>query len=460
MNLLIILQVLHQVEQLRAHERWDRPQLATYQAEALRQVRADAYAHSPFYQHFHQGLTDRPLPELPVLTKALLMEHFDDLVTDRAIQRTAVEAYRAHPPGAGRFLGRYWVNATSGSTGQPGLFLFNRAEWVMVLASFARAREWAGVRTDLRHRTKMASVASTTPWHMSALVAATLDSWWLPALRLAASTPVDALVRQLNDWQPEMLIAYASMARLLADEQRQGRLAIHPQLIFTSSEVLTDESRRRIEAVWGQRVFNEYAATETGGLAAECTHHQGLHLLEDLAIVEVVDQDNQPVPPGVYGTKILLTGLFNRTQPLIRYELTDSLRLAATPCSCGRIFTLVDGVQGRTEDVLRFPALTGGEVAVQPLVFHQLLDAVPARGWQIVQEADGLGVLLSGVASDWSDDLLIGALRQALAAQGAQAPAITVQRVPAIPQTASGKAPLIQALPRRSAGPPAGPARC
>ena len=144
MNLLIILQLLQQLERLRAHERWDRLQVAAHQADALRQVRAYAYTHSPFYQRFHQGLQDHPLAELPVLTKALMMEHFDDLITDRAIQRTAVEAYRAHPPEAGRFLDRYWVNATSGSTGQPGLFLFNRAEWVMVLTSFARARVGRG----------------------------------------------------------------------------------------------------------------------------------------------------------------------------------------------------------------------------------------------------------------------------------------------------------------------------
>ena len=130
-------------------------------------------------------------------------------------------------------------------------------------------------------------------------------------------------MQQLNAWQPEILVAYASMARLLADEQRQGRLAIHPRLIFTSSEVLTEESRRRMEAGGGRRVFNEDAATETGGLAAECVHHQGLHLFEDLAILEVVDQDNQPVPPGVYGARVLLTGLFNRRIRSLARPATD-----------------------------------------------------------------------------------------------------------------------------------------
>ncbi|GHP01163.1 hypothetical protein KSF_112100 [Reticulibacter mediterranei] len=126
-----------------------------------------------------------------------------------------------------------------------------------------------------------------------------------------------------NAWQPEMLIAYASMARVLADEQLSGHLRITPRVVFPSSEVLTEETRRRMEQAWGERIFNQYAATECGSLAAECDQHQGMHLSEDLVIFEVVDSGNRPVPPGVYGDKLLITVLGSRTQPLIRYELSD-----------------------------------------------------------------------------------------------------------------------------------------
>ncbi|MEP7187620.1 MAG: AMP-binding protein, partial [Roseiflexaceae bacterium] len=339
---------------------------------------------------------------------------------------------------------RYRVNATSGSTGQPGLFLFDQDEWTTILAFFARAHEWAGLPVGLTHRMSMASIASTTTWHMSARVGATLKSWWMPALRLSAGEPLDQIVARLNDWQPAMLIAYASMARLLADEQQAGRLKIAPRLIFTSSEVLTDETRRRIETVWGATLFNQYAATETGGLAAECADHHGMHLFEDLLIVEVVDQENRPVPPGVYGDKLLVTTLFSRTQPLIRYEISDSVRLSAERCPDGRPYRLIDGVQGRTEEVLRFPGTAGGEVVVQPLMFHPVRDAVPAGGWQLVQDNGGLEVLLSGVRVEFDDATLAEALRRALAAKGAVPPQIRVRRVAAIPRGASGKAPLIK----------------
>ena len=445
MNIGIMMAVLHTLKQLRTHDRWTRPQLATYQDAALQRLRAYAYAHSPFYQQFHKGLTDRPLRELPILTKTMMMEHFDAFVTDRTIRRADVEAHVQRMQGDERFLGRYWVTTTSGSTGRPGLFLFDRTEWAAILASFARAREVAGLKIRLTDRMKMAFIASTGPTHMSARAGVTLQSWWTPTLRLAASEPVETLVQRLNDWQPEIVVSYASMARVLADEQLAGRLRIHPRVVFTSSEVLTDETRRRVTAAWGQPPFNQYAATEAGSIAAECTWHTGMHLFEDLVIVEVVDEDNQPVPPGVYGDKLLVTTLFSRTQPLIRYELSDRLRLATEPCLSEYPFALIDSVEGRTEDVLRLPAAAGGTMAVHPLVFHRVMDTTPASGWQIVQEDAGLTVLLSGVRDEFADVTLADTLRQALIVQGAIAPPIMVRRVPAIPQTASGKAPLIKA---------------
>lgn len=125
MNLKMMIRLLHTLEQLRKHERWSRPQLDACQAEQLRRQRANAYAHSPFYRQFHKGLEDRPLHELPVLTKAMLMEHFDKLVTDRTLRLADVRAYAAQGEAGKRYRNRYWVNATSGSSGHPGFFVFN-----------------------------------------------------------------------------------------------------------------------------------------------------------------------------------------------------------------------------------------------------------------------------------------------------------------------------------------------
>jgi phenylacetate-coenzyme A ligase PaaK-like adenylate-forming protein len=273
----------------------------------------------------------------------------------------------------------------------------------------------------------------------------------VPTLRLDATEPLDALVSKLNDWQPQTLVAYASMARVLAGEQLAGRLHIAPNSVFSASEVLTDETRRRVAEAWGREPFNVYAATETADIASDCERHR-LHLFEDLVITEVVDADNRPVPPGVYGEKVLVTVLFSRTQPLIRYEMSDSVQPSDEECPCGRTFRLLAGIQGRREDALWLPTTGGGEKLVQPKVFHQVMETAPVGEWQIIQEPDRLRLLLAGADGGSANGALPEALARALAAHGVRVPPIVVERVPAIPRTAAGKAPLVKSnLPRPAA---------
>jgi phenylacetate-coenzyme A ligase PaaK-like adenylate-forming protein len=148
----------------------------------------------------------------------------------------------------------------------------------------------------------------------------------------------------------------------------------------------------------------------------------------------------------VYGTKVLVTTLFSRTQPLIRYELDDRVRLSPDTCPCGLPFSVIDGIQGRVEDTLWLPATRGGRVTVEPLVFSEVMDILPVTGWQVVHEADdSLIVLLSGAQDGLSFEALKGQLVRALAAHGAVVSHITIQQVPAIPKTSAGKVPLVKA---------------
>lgn len=125
-------------------------------------LRIGTYARSPFYQQFHKGFLSRPLHELPVLTKTLVMEHFDELVTDRTVRVRDVEVYLTAPRDDEQFLGRYWVNATLGSTGRRGLFLFGRAEWITILASYARVYAWGGALPGPTRRIKTADLLATS----------------------------------------------------------------------------------------------------------------------------------------------------------------------------------------------------------------------------------------------------------------------------------------------------------
>ena len=247
MNLIILVSLLSKLRQFDRHDQWTRQRLEVHQADALHRLREFTYAYSPFYRRFHRGLEDRPLHELPVLTKAMMMEHFDEVVTDRAVRLTDVERHVTAIRGDERFLGRYWVNATSGSTGRRGLFLFDRSEWVTVLASFLRMYHRLGGALILPHHLKIATVVSPTPWHMSRRGGETLKAGWQPTLRLYANDPLETMVLRLNSWQPRILGAYPSILRSLANEQIAGRLRVSPRYLFAGAEVLTEETRRRID---------------------------------------------------------------------------------------------------------------------------------------------------------------------------------------------------------------------
>jgi putative adenylate-forming enzyme len=432
----------------RARERWDAARLAAWRDEQLGALRRFAYARSPFYRAFHRGLEDAPLQRLPVLTKRSLMENFDALVTDPAVKLADVRAFVAERRPDERFRDRYWVSETSGASGFPGLFLADRDEWVGEMATAVRAFEWAGLRLSPFGRTRIAQVTSANPSHLTAQGGRALTSWWTPTLILDANAPIAATVAQLNEWRPQMLWAYGSVIQQLAAEQLAGRLSIAPTSVISASELLTAGTRRQAEAAWGAQLFDTYATTDCGGLAAECDRHLGMHLMEDLAIIEVVDAEHRPVPAGAFGDKLLVTVLGSRTQPLIRYELDDGVRMSANPCSCGRPFRLIDGVRGRIEETLTFAAEGGGTVAVHPNAFSNITEQLPVAGWQIVQSPASLQLLLAGVSGPIDEVQLAARVRRALEAAGAAPPPIEVRKVAAIPKAASGKAPLV----RREAG--------
>src|SRR5918995_4987262 len=121
MSTQIILQVLALRHRLRQRDRWTRRQLEEHQGRALRLLREHACAHSPFYGRFHRGLADRPLSELPVLTKEMVMERFDELVTDPTVRLADIEAHLATLSGGGElFGGRYRGGSPPGGTGRRG----------------------------------------------------------------------------------------------------------------------------------------------------------------------------------------------------------------------------------------------------------------------------------------------------------------------------------------------------
>ena len=444
-------------------EHGTRAELARHQQERLEVVVRHAATHSPFYRRYFAetgALADGPvqLTRLPVLDKSLLMEHFDELVCDPRLRRDDLLDWVGRITRDQLYLDCYRVVLTSGSSGRPGLFVYDAAGWRSIAAGLMRGTTWYGLRPTLP-RQRMAFVGGTSPSHISRQ-AATIGIGVHRVLAVPITLPLPRIVQALNEFQPTYLQAYPSAATWLVDEQHAGRLRVSPRILVTVAELRTPQMTQRLQEAFEVRPFDLYGSSE-GLFGSECEHHQGIHLFEDTTLVENVDADGQPVPPGQPGARLLVTNLYNLVQPLLRLEVTDVVTLDPDPCPCGRILARMKTIYGRSDDVLSLSARDGGQVAVHPLHFALLTRDPQVGEFQVIQEGPLLRVLVvprhpSSPAAAASDDGLETRLSHTIAQQllglGVQDPQVTVERRSELARTAGGKLKLVIADPARRPG--------
>jgi phenylacetate-CoA ligase len=436
------------VRALQERERWSRPALERYKRERLESLSRYAADRSPFWRERLSGaLTDRglKLERLPPLDKRTMMERFDELVTDRRLRR---EALLSHLEGLDRddlYLGEFRQMSTSGSSGYKGLFVYDRAGWVGILAQYLRYALMAGLPTRKLAPLRVGAIAGGVPTHMARRIG---DTWrgFSRVRLLPISMPLAEIVEALNELQPEHLTAYASVMGLLADEQARGSLRVAPRWISTSSEPQTPEAAARIRAAFGVSPADLYATTE-GFWGASC-EEGAIHLFEDMTLVENVDEEGRAVPAGEPGARLLVTNLFNRAQPLIRFEIGDVVTIDPEPCRCGRTLVRLRAMEGRADDVLELPG-AAGRVAVHPTQFSALTSDAAVREFQVVQEGELLRlrvVLRDGVASEEASARLRGQVVERLRGLGVSAPRVEVERCAELERPASGKLKLVVAV--------------
>ena len=443
-----ILGLILRARALRKREMWSREQIQRHQDRELARLRRFAYAHSPFYQRFHKGLEDRPLHELPILTKRELMRSWDDVVTDRSLRLQDVQRFLDRVKGFEAYHDTHYAYATGGTTGIKGVTVYSKKELLVIFALSSRFTRWAGIRFSLRERPRMAIVQSLLPWHVAG-GAAFIRLPLVRTLPLDTTEPLPQLVRKLNDFQPNYVGGFAGNIHLLAQEQLAGRLRIAPRTVTTTAETLKKEARQEIEEAWGTKPFDAYGSTETAVAAAECQEHRGLHIYEDMVILEVVDEDNRPVAPGTFGKKVLATVLWNYSLPLIRYEISDHLKLSTDACPCGRTFQLIEEIEGREEQVIFLEGGAGEEVRVEPDLFFDLMVPLPIDGWQVVQEGkDAITFLVLGPQAEFKEDEFLKRMGDELEKLAAKRPTLKVEVVDELRRTKLGKMITIQALPK------------
>jgi phenylacetate-CoA ligase len=414
-----------------------------------------------------QDLQLLPLASLPVTGKPELMAQFDQRVTDPALALPALRALCADPQRiAEHHLGRYHVWESSGSTGQPGLFVQDDTAMAVYDALEAGRRQsprpwrrWV----DPLFLTERFALVGAIGGHFASVVSAH-RLWaanpWLAAASQAFSIlqPTAALVAQLNAFKPSIIATYPTAAALLADEARRGALSIRPQEVWTGGETLSPAQRHRIEQGLGCAVRNSYGASEFLPIAWECAQGQ-LHVNADWVILEPVDAAHRPVADGQVSHTTLLTNLANQVQPLIRFDLGDRIRFDPAPCRCGCALPVVQ-VSGRRDDVLVVPGRDGEPISLLPLALTTVLeDDAGVFDFQLRQTGPRHWCLTLGPAAP-PTPALRARCRQVLAAfaaaQGAVGLHIATRHADVLPLGSSGKCQRVVAM-RPAAAPDGGP---
>lgn len=381
MGLLNALRLTHRARAL------TQEQLHQLQQERLTRLVHHAKQYSPYFKTKLSHL-DGPLrlSDLPVTQKKELMANFDDWLTDRSVSKQDVERFMENPDNIGRKLnGRYLVNTTSGSTGHPAIVLYDKTTMnvVSAIAVLRAVAKREDLKAFLKNGKRTAGLFvdggfylgnGTVRWNQRRM------PWKKNQIIVDARQDKDQIVKQLNDFQPALLGGYPTALELLLPELRSGKLNISPVLIMAGGEHLSDLLRAQLSEAFDCTVQSNYACTEAGTIACECREGR-YHLNEDWLIVEAVDQIFQPVADGLPAEQLLITNLFNYTQPFIRYVVTDRATIYSEPCPCGKTTRWIE-LEGRTDEILSF---AGGR-KVTPLALQSVIAEVKSiQRFQVIQ---------------------------------------------------------------------------
>ena len=328
---------LHHFKSREAVENYQKKQLTNYMDFLKRE--------SPYFKNGVPSNFDH-------MDKAFMMEHFNELNTQ----------------------GEVAVGLSSGTSGHRGLFITTEKERSMwaaaILAKMLPKGQLFG------HRIAFFLRADNELYQ-------TINTALIRLEYFDIFKHTDEHIERLNNYQPTIIVAPASMLIELSKRLKDGELAIHPQKIVSVAEILEDSDRGRIAEAFSLSIIDQvYQATE-GFLACTCSAGN-LHLNEDIIFVEKQYLDDRRFYP-------VITDFKRSSQPVYRYQLNDILVENPKPCPCGSCHTRIDKVEGRSDDIFYFDGLGGGQVTIYPDFIRRCILFVENIGdYQVKQYSEKL----------------------------------------------------------------------
>lgn len=325
-------------------ERYSEKELYDLQSERLRALVRHCYDHVPYYRNLFDQLLLKPediktrddLRKLPVLTKQMVRDHYDELIADNAAELKSMDG------------------STGGSTGTPLKYKKDVQTWNMAWASSFRAWDWYGYHLG----EKLFTLGGNSLVKKTKGVSAKdiFDNVIMRNMKRSSGDVTDEAMQKHYEaymqYKPKAMRGYASSMVIFARYIEKNHLPVVPlKVILTTGEILMPEYRRTLERIFRCKVFDEYGAGDGGVDAHECLLQDGLHISEERCVVEITDKEGNVLPDGETGY-VCATDLGNYAFPFLRYHVGDMAYIKPEKCTCGRVSRVLGQVMGRTGKLL------------------------------------------------------------------------------------------------------------
>jgi len=364
------------LRELEASQWWPRDKILELQNQRLQQLVKHAYDNVPYYRRIFDERSLKPfdiqggedLLKLPLLTKELIKSHYNELMARGFAAREIVPL------------------TTGGSTGEPMSFYRTRHDQLnWGFAAAQRTHGWAGCKLgDKVAKLTVRRPYKSTMHKFSRISKQILQRTMLLDAKEMSTKILPLYFKKLQAFQPEFITGYPNAIELLARFiEREGKPGLRPKAIITGAEQLYDYQQELFHKVFECETFRYYSSWEAHAIAAECAEHSGYHIAAENLVVEIVDDEGNPVPTGGDG-RIVITNLHNYAMPFIRYDIGDLGVGSDSVCSCGRGLPLLAKLSGRTTDVI---LTRTGKTVPGTALLHVFLTPLDIEQFQIVQES-------------------------------------------------------------------------
>jgi len=313
-------------------------QYANYLSKQLKSIVEFHLEHTAFYQELCKGIDTSNWNELPVITKSDLQQPLADRLSDKFTEKTVHK------------------HKTSGSSGTPFIFAKDNFAHAMTWVTFMQRYDWFNIDLNTSKQARFYGIPLDTKGYYKERFKDWLGNRYRFSVFDLSDDALEKVLKRFKRSKFDYINGYTNAIVQFAKflERKNSVLKdVCPSLkvCIVTSEMLFEDDKKLLEKQFNIPIVNEYGAAELGLIAFENQDDQWLVNSNHL-YVEILDDNNQPVPYGQPG-KIVITDLYNRAHPFIRYQLGDMGQLSAKSTLQHPI---LEKLTGRTSDLVQLPS--------------------------------------------------------------------------------------------------------